>query len=43
MKNQDLMDLLMMLSELEEKIKNDMESNDALDKLEEIRLKLVSL
>jgi hypothetical protein len=43
MKNQDLMDLLMMLSELEEKIKNDMESDDALDKLEEIRLKLVSL
>ena len=28
MKNQDLMDLLMMLSELEEKIKNDMESDD---------------
>jgi hypothetical protein len=43
MKNQDLMDLLMMLSELEEKIKNDMESDDALDKLEEIRLKLVNL
>lgn len=43
MKNQDLMDLLMMLSELEEKIKNDMESDDALDKLEKIRLKLVSL